>query len=166
MFTYVKSHPEDFEELITLAMGDKPIYSWRASWLLWSVIEKNDPRVRQYIEKIIELLPAKPDNQLRELLKTLSLMEINEDYEGKLFDICLTAWESTSKQPSVRSNAFKLIVRIVKNHPELAKELSFVTTPHYLDSLSPGLKRSIVKTIDQMKRIRSSYALFILVFML
>jgi hypothetical protein len=152
MITYVKSHPEDFEELITLAMGDKPIYSWRASWLLWSVIEKNDPRVRKHTEKIIELLPAKPDNQLRELMKTLQVMEISEDYEGILFDICLTTWESTDKQPSVRSNAFKLMAGIVKNHPELAKELFYVTSPHYLDSLSPGVKRSITKITEQLKK--------------
>ena len=85
-------------------------------------------------------------------MKTLQVMEISEDYEGKLFDICMTIWESTGKQPSVRSNAFNLMAGIVKNHPELAKELFYVTSPHYLDSLSPGVKRSITKITEQLKR--------------
>lgn len=48
MITYLKTHPEDFREAIKLAISDKQPYSWRASWLLWSCMDKNDLRIRKY----------------------------------------------------------------------------------------------------------------------
>jgi hypothetical protein len=74
-------------------------------------------------------------------------MELNDDNEGKLFDICVNIWEKIGKQPSVRYNAFKLIVKIVRNHPDLSKEIIFLTESHYTDSLSDTVKKSIFKMI-------------------
>jgi hypothetical protein len=117
----MKSHPEDFEDAIKLAIADKQPYSWRAAWLLWSCMDKNDQRIHRNLEKIIDTLPLKCDDQLRELLIILQRMELNDDYEGKLFDICVNIWEKIGKQPSVRYNAFKLMVKIIKKHPDLSK---------------------------------------------
>jgi hypothetical protein len=36
MISYLAAHPEDFEEVVKLAIADKQPYSWRAAWLLWS----------------------------------------------------------------------------------------------------------------------------------
>jgi hypothetical protein len=143
----MKSHPEDFEEAIKLAIADKQPYSWRAAWLLWSCMDKDDQRIIKYIEKIIDAIPRRNDDQLRELMIILQRMEINEDFEGKLFDICVNIWKQTGKQPSVRYNAFKLMVRITKNHPELSKEITLLTESRYMDSLSATVKKSISKMI-------------------
>ena len=83
-------------------------------------MDKNDRRIHSYVEKIIGTLPTKCDDQLRELLIILQRMELSDDYEGKLFDICVNIWEKKGKQPSVRYNAFKLVVKIVKKHPDLS----------------------------------------------
>jgi hypothetical protein len=144
----MKSHPEDFEEAINLAISDKQPYSWRAAWLLWSCMDKNDQRINKYVEKIIDTLPTKSDDQLRELLIILQRMELRDECEGKLFDICVNIWEKIGKQPSVRYNAFKLIVRIIKRHPDLSKEVVFLTESQYTDSLSDAVKKSISKMIS------------------
>ena len=151
MISYLKSHPEDFDEVIQLAIADKQPYSWRAAWLLWSCMDKNDARVVQYIEKIIDTLPSKYDNQLRELLVILQRMELSDVYEGKLFDICVNVWEKIGKQPSVRHNAFKLMIKIIKNHPELSKEMAFLTESQYMDSLSDAVKKSVFRMIAGLK---------------
>ena len=146
MISYMKSHPEDFEEALRLAITNKQPYSWRAAWLLWSCMEKNDERIVRYIEKIIDTLQTKCDEQVRELMIILQRMELKDHYEGKLFDICVDFWK-TGKQPSVRYNAFKLMVKILKKHPDLSKEIIFLTDSHYTDSLSDNLKKSISKMI-------------------
>jgi hypothetical protein len=46
---YIRTHQEDFTELINLSISDKQPYSWRASWLLSSCMKKNDERVTIYI---------------------------------------------------------------------------------------------------------------------
>ncbi|HOT89685.1 MAG TPA: hypothetical protein PKZ43_03525 [Bacteroidales bacterium] len=51
MISYLKSHPDDFEEIIRLAIADKQPYSLRAAWLLWSCMDKNDQRIHKYIKK-------------------------------------------------------------------------------------------------------------------
>lgn len=157
MISFLKSHPEYFEEGIRLAVSDKQPYSWRAAWLLWSCMDDNDRRLQKYIKKIIDTVPATNDGQQRELLMILQRMELSERYEGKVFDICLTIWEKTGKRPSVRYNAFKLILKIVKKHPDLFREIEFLTESHYMDSLSNGVKRAIYRMLaDHKKNIGES----------
>jgi hypothetical protein len=43
-------------------------------------------------------------------------------------------------------------VKIAKKHPELAKEISFLTEDHYLESLSPGAKNSVSKLMKELNR--------------
>lgn len=147
MIAYVQSHPEDVDQLIKLAIADKQPYSWRAAWLLWSCMEKDDLRVRDYVDAIIETLPTKKDGHQRELLKILSMMELDEDQEGYVFNICTNLWEKISKVPSVRHTAFRIIVEIAKKYPELSNEIGFLTQDQFLETLSPGVKKAVHKII-------------------
>jgi hypothetical protein len=149
MISYLAAHPEDFEEAIKLAITDKQPYSWRAAWLLWSCMEENDQRIQGYLKRIINTISDKNDDQQRELLIILQKMEINEKLEGLLFNHCVTVWEKISKKPSVRYNAFKIIVKIAKKHPDLSHEIVFLTQDQYMDSLSPTVKRSISKLVKE-----------------
>ncbi|MCK5103860.1 MAG: hypothetical protein KAR17_13645, partial [Cyclobacteriaceae bacterium] len=76
MISYLESHPDDFEEAIRLAISDKQPYSWRAAWLLWSCMDKNDQRIKSYIKDIINTLTSKNDDQQRELFIILQQMEL------------------------------------------------------------------------------------------
>jgi predicted Zn-dependent protease with MMP-like domain len=129
MISYMKSHPEDFEEVVQLALSDQ--------------------RLRQYIQKIIDILPGRNDNQQRELLIILQHMELDGEYEGKLFDICIRIWEKIGKKPSVRYNALRLMVKIATKHPGLLNEIYILTQDPYLENLSSGVKKSIIRLIDQ-----------------
>ena len=149
MISFMDAHPEDFEEAIELAISNKQPYSWREAWLLWSCMEENDQRIQRHIKNIINTLTTKNDDHQRELLKILLQMELNEEYEGFLFNVCVTVWERINKKPSVRLTAFKIILKIAKKHPDLSHEISFLTQNQYLDLLSPVAKRSISKMIKE-----------------
>ena len=150
MISFMDTHPELFEEAIELAIADKQPYSWRAAWLLWSCMEENDQRIQKYIKKIVVTLETKDDGHQRELIKILLKMEIKEEYEGILFDHCMDIWEQINKTPSVRVNALKFIIKIAKKHPELSQEITFLTQDHYLESLSPGVKNSVSKMMNEL----------------
>ena len=152
MISYMNSHPEEYMEAINLACSNKQPYAWRAAWLLWSCMEDNDLRIRRYVKKIINSIAAKNDGHQRELLKILSRMELNDEHEGYLFDVCMTTWEQINKQPSVRLTAFKIIVKLAKKHPDLSHEIDFLSQDQYLDSLSPAVKKSTSKIIKEFKR--------------
>ncbi len=151
IISYLEAHPEDFKEAIKLAISDKQPYSWRAAWLLWSSMDKNDHRIKKYIKEIINTITTKNDNQQRELFIILQQMEIDEEYDGILFNICVNVWEKINKKPSVRFNAFKLIIKIAKKHPDLSHEVVFLTQNQYMDSLSNTVKKSIYKMINELK---------------
>ena len=151
MISFLSTHPEYFEEAVKLAITDKQPYSWRAAWLLWSCMEKNDRRIQGYVKTIIDTLSDKKDDQLRELLIILQHMDINEELEGLLFNHCVTVWEKINKKPSVRFTAFKVIVKIAQKHPDLSHEIVFLTQDQYLESLSPTVKNSIYKMIKDIE---------------
>jgi hypothetical protein len=75
---------------------------------------------------------------------------LKEEYEGKLFNLCMNIWEQIDKAPAVRVNAFKFIVKIAKKHRELAKEIAFLAQDHYLESLSPGARHSVSKLMKDL----------------
>jgi hypothetical protein len=150
MISYLASHPEDFEEVVKLAITDKQPYSWRAAWLLWSCMEDNDQRIHKYLKRIINTISDKNDDQQRELLIILQKMKISKELEGSLFNHCVTVWERIGKKPSFRYNAFKIIAKIAKKHPDLSDEIAFLIQDQYLESLSPSVKKSISKMIKKI----------------
>ncbi|PWJ39273.1 hypothetical protein [Sediminitomix flava] len=148
MIAFVQKNDQNFSEAIDLVLGNQYPLSWRASWILGHAMKKNDGRIRPYVDKLIDLIePAEHDGQQRELMKLLFKMKLDEEQEGKLFDICMNLWEKIGKTPSVRSTAFKFILDIIKKYPELKEEIAFVMEPQYIEPLSPGIQRSIKKQL-------------------
>ena len=145
MIAYMETHPEAYEEAVQLAISDKQPYAWRAAWLLWSCLEENDRRVQKHVKEIVKSVKSKNDGHQRELLKILLLMVIYKKYEGILFNLCLYVWVEINKSPSVRITAFKFILKLVKKHPELSNEITFLLQERYLETFSPGVKKSISK---------------------
>lgn len=150
MIDYIEQNPSAFDEAVELALGDEQPLSWRAAWLLWGCMEENDPRVQKYIGRIIDALPGKRDGHQRELLKILCKMELDDEYEGVVFDISMNLWEQTNKTPSVRHNAIKFIMKMAKKYPDIAGEIDFLTQNHYMESLSPGVRRSVLKMVNHL----------------
>jgi len=149
MISFMNTHPEYFEEAFELAIRNKQPYSWRAAWLLWSCIIENDPRVQKHIQKILENIRDKQDGHQRELIKILLVMNLNEEQEGFLYDVCVQLWKQVEKKPSVRFTAFRCIKKIAHKYPDLSNEVALLSQEMYLSTLSPGVKRSILKMLKQ-----------------
>ncbi len=157
MEAYLIAHPEDFSEAIDLATGDRERYSWRAAWLLSNCMKNNDERVRASLDRLIAAMPGKPDGHWRELMKIVSKMRLNDEQEGRLFDMAMQQWTNPDKQSSVRWKAFEFIAAMVEKYPELAEEVKLVLRPDLIDPLSPGIRKSVsrnAKKIFAMKPTR------------
>lgn len=149
MVAHLRSHPADFTEAIHLALADKQPYSWRAAWVLWGAMEKNDARLRRNVKKMIAILPERNDSQQRELLMILQRMEIKEAQVGPLFDVSAEIWKQTGKNPSLRYNAFKMMVAIAERHRELVNEIRTMAESLYTQTLSRSVRSSIVKMLNE-----------------
>jgi hypothetical protein len=151
MIAYLNAHQEDFEEAMKLAIADRQPYSWRAAWLLWSCMEKNDPRIRPHIQTYIDAIPFKADGHKRELLKILQAMVLNEEQQGALFTICTDIWIKIGQSPSVRYRALMFMVTIARQYPELANEIILLSLPQYTDPLSSGIRKAALRMIKELK---------------
>jgi len=151
LVSFLEKHPELFEETVEVSLSDEQPQAWRAAWLIFHYMEKNDSRLIPFIDHILSCISNKGDGHQRELLKVLNKMELSEDQEGILFDRCLTIWEEIHKSPSVRGTAFQTLLRIVEKYPELKCELEHLTQDHYTKSLSPGIRNSFEKMINKDK---------------
>ena len=151
MISFMNKHPFQFEKTINVALTDNQPQAWRAAWLLGHCMNKDDHRIQARIKAIIEAIGTKKDGHQRELLKILEKMNINEDHEGALFDVCMTIWESINKSPSVRIVAFRILAETAKKYPELNKEIEFFTQNHYTETLSPGILHSFVNIKKELK---------------
>ncbi|MCB0430364.1 MAG: hypothetical protein H6585_14280 [Flavobacteriales bacterium] len=151
MVRFVHDHPESVKEALDLAISDRQPYAWRAAWLLTNVVEENDKRVRPYVGKIMDMLEKKDDGHMRELLKILVRMNLDEDHEGRLLGVCVKLWKTASKVPAVRYTAFRFIYKVALQYPELIHEVELLTAKEYMDSLSRGVKHSVEKMMGVLK---------------
>ena len=145
MVVFIKSDKKYFNEAVKLSVSDKQPYAWRAAWLLTSVMEINDKRIKKYLPEIIKQIKIKQGGHKRELLKIILKMELSEKQESKLFDICMEIWEDINNSPSERCTAIKFITNCVEKYPELKQEMSFLFMDHFVEPLTPGAKNSIKK---------------------
>lgn len=150
MISYLKAHPERFEETLQLALTHEQPYAWRATWVLFGCIHKNDKRIQPHIDEIITFIPTTTHGHAREFLRILLEMNLNDEQEGRLFDFSLTLWEDIKIASAVRARAFKMIVKIMESHPELHSEIQHFTEPRYVEPLSKGIQHAILKMIRKL----------------
>ena len=146
----INSSNNRYNEAIKLALSDEKPQAWRCAWILNHCSKKRDARLQPYLVDFMDVVMKKEEGHQREILKLILKMDVDDDNEGKLFDLCMTIWETIDKTPSVRITAFKILVNIAKKYPELAAELKFLTDSDYTDTLSHGIKHSFNKLVKEL----------------
>jgi len=150
IFAALDENPALFDQLVEITVSGKHSKSWRAPWVISNLMSDNDARLRPFIKNLINALDGKKDGYQRELLKIIQRMDIPDELEGILFDKCTGIWEVTKKSPSARIAAFKILIDTANKHPELKKDIQFLTEQHYTQTLSPGIKRSLKKMMKEL----------------
>lgn len=151
MVNSVQKNPDIFTEAVELALTDKQPFSWRAAWLVKNCMTKNDKRIIDWIDVILNSLHSKKDGHIRELLKILYAMELNREQELFLFDYNMRIWENTNWNPSLRVAALKFLIKLLKKYKILEKEDYLIFSEKYLITLTHGARRSAEKLISALK---------------
>jgi len=145
----LSEHSDAVDEAFSIALSGKQPEAWRAAWLLGHYFNNEDERLTDRLDSLIQLIPsAQPDGYQRELLKLIAKCSLNEAGAGVLADVCFSIWEQNRKQSSVRSEAFKTLIRISEWYPEMKPELQLLFE-QYADSLSRGIKQSLQQRLNQ-----------------
>ena len=134
-------YDNNFSFLINHMMEEEKHTSWRTAWVVVHLMNKDDPKIKKHLTKIIKSIEGKNDGHQRELIKIVRKMSLNEDQKGLFFDVCMNIWEAVNKQPAVRYYCGLFIIEMAKKYPEIRNELEFLTSDYYTQTLSPGIKR-------------------------
>ncbi len=151
MSAFLSEHPEIFDEAISLSLSDNKPLAWRAAWAIGGTFPENRDQLSPYIDDILEKLPFLEDGHQREFIKLLIQCNLTEDQQGFLFDSCVTIWEQVRKKPSVRYFAFQVMVSFTEKYPELTHEVLSLTQPQHINTLSPGVRKGVLKLINSLK---------------
>lgn len=145
LVSLLKSDPNYYTDAIKISLTNEQPAAWRAMWIVQNATQKLDTKALPYLDKIINNIPNNVDGLQRETLKLLDKLELNDEQEGKVFDICMTLWENLSKSPAVRFMAYKFIKKTTQKYPDLKSEIEFILEDRYLEGLSPGIKTIIAR---------------------
>ena len=125
---YLSKSSANVSEAMQLVFEGKHPDAWRSAYMLAFYFNSQPKLVKPYIHDIIDyVIIAKPDGLQRELLRMIMFAGFNEDYAGKVVDLCFSLWEQVKKQASVRMIALKLLVQYSDYYPELKPELLVIT---------------------------------------
>jgi hypothetical protein len=144
MVEFMNAHPELFADLLSLSLSPSGPLAWRAAWLLWGVMKKNDKRVQPFVAEMIRILPLRKNNIQRELLKIIQGSQVPEDLQGEMFDVSMKLWRDPENQPSVRWYALKWLLTMAEKYPELMNEVAGSMDEETIDSLSKGARHSVM----------------------
>ena len=152
MLTNIRSEVKNIDLLLQWSIRTDQPLGWRSVWLLRQVLKKNDPLLQPYIPKAIELFTTFNESQKREWLKLLGNQDLDDDPEGFLFDHCINEWKKINNHPALRASAGNILFKVLKKYPELKEELNHLMTSDYMESLSPGIKRIIIRTWKDLEK--------------
>ena len=147
-------NPEVIPDLMTLALSNDEPAAWRAAWALSHAMKDSVDWLVPYLPQVVEVLPSiKKDGHVRELLKfyrDIDITLIPDDLHGKLYDYCFSLFENNSLQPGTRSNAFRVLLKIVETEPLLIGEVK-AAFDMIAPFLSKGIRSSCQRRINQIE---------------
>ena len=144
MVAFMDSHPEMLPDLISLAVANEKL-SPRAAWLLSNCILDRDARLDSRKREILRSLKEKTGGHQRDLVRVLSKLNLDDVEEGLFFEHCVQLWSDPGNLPSVRHVSMRALMQMSTKYPELYNEVDKLLSDKYLGTLSPGLRRSILR---------------------
>jgi argonaute-like protein implicated in RNA metabolism and viral defense len=142
MLGHLEKDPALVDAYVEFSMTDHK-WAWRATWVVHHFSNKHANQINKYADQYIEMLSkTERDGHLREIISILINLNLSEEQEGELFDICYELIQSNKRQSSVRGISFRYMMRLAGRYPELKEELKIIFE-NIKDYISPGIRNGI-----------------------
>lgn len=122
---YVGDNRQRLEELLSLLFGDDALLSQRAAWSAGDLGAEHPELFLTYIPELISRLRDRKAHPAvrRNILRIFSSLEIPEEHQSAVLDICLAFIRSEAEPVAVRAFAVTLAATISRPYAELRAEL-------------------------------------------
>lgn len=111
-------------DLMNCFFDDDWVMNQRAAWPMCKIAIKKHELIYPYLPKMIDKLhDAKHDAIIRNTVRILQDIDIPEDLQGVVFEICFDYLLDVKRPTAIRAFSVKTLFNISKNFPELQEEL-------------------------------------------
>ena len=124
----VKEHPHLLKELIHCFLHEPSRITQRSSWIITQVAEKDYQLISPYLPLTIEKLkePGISDAVKRNTIRLLQFIEINEELEGEVMNICFDFLSSGKEAVAIKAFSLTVLAQLCQKYPEIRNELKIL----------------------------------------
>lgn len=125
---YVGEDKKRFAHLMELFFEGEYRITQRAGWPMSDIARKHPELFEPYLEQAIAYL-GRPNIHpaiIRNVLRILQGMRLNEEVQGHMFDICFSYVQDPKQAGAIKAFSITVLKNICKAYPDLAKEVSLV----------------------------------------
>ena len=127
---YIQKNPQQLTNLIKMSFSDNQPEAWRAAWVLSDLV-KNDILIRDKIQGLSSIIVNRfkdfnSAGQIREFLKIIQYLDVNEEDMGLLIDMCFNWLLDRKADQSFRVYSMQIIYNYSKKEPDLLPELKAI----------------------------------------
>jgi hypothetical protein len=112
------------EELMSYFFSEDLRICQMASFPIITIADNNIELLLPYIEKMVAKYKSAPHDAFkRNVMRTLQFVDIPEDLEGKVYDLCIEEFCNIKSPTAIRVFGLTVLCNICQKHPELSQEL-------------------------------------------
>lgn len=152
IIAFVGDDKKKFDRLMSLYFSENIRLTQKASWVVNHVAENNLQLLNPYLKKLILNLENEiTDAVKRNTIRLLQFIEIPEELQGTLINICFDFLQKRDSPVAVKAFSMTVLYNHCKAQPELANELKLVLE-ELLPYGSAGIKsraKKILKKLDK-----------------
>ena len=126
--TWIGSNQQRFNELFYLFLNDESRVTQRAAWPLSFSAIAHPALMKNNFEKLIKNLhhPNLHDVITRNTVKLLQQIEISEECEGDVMNICFQYVESPTEAVAIKAFSLTILGKLAKKFPEILPEIKLL----------------------------------------
>lgn len=125
---WVGNDPARFNQLFVLFVNDEYRVTQRAAWLMCYCAIAHPKLMKDNFEKLIKNLqkPNIHDSIKRNTVRLLQSIEIPEEYEGAVMEICFNYVESPAESVAIKAFSLTVLGKLAKKYPEIISEIKLL----------------------------------------
>jgi hypothetical protein len=126
----IANNEVEIDEVVNLALSHNHPQARFCCWIMVHYLDEVDNNaVNEYIDRVIDFIPlTKHTGQRRDLMRWLSISNLQTEKLGQLLDLCLETIMNHTLPIAVKIHAMTVVDRIAKNEPEIIPEFAAILT--------------------------------------
>jgi len=142
-----------YKDLLEAISTGERTHTMKAAWIIGTAAEKQDLIFAQkYSSTLLEFVLHKENSGVvRELMKVLLAINLNEKEEGLYIDFCFKQLHRSDVDIAVKYNSNKAIEKALKKYPELKEEFVSILES-LLDNHTDAWKRYTTRLLAKLNK--------------